>query len=71
MYISKLTKNILFDCFAAGFVPPFSKKPNFQNGQKSQENMTNMNIILLFLAKSLDKHGITPVHIAYPLLTFL
>ena len=27
-----------------------------------------MNIILLFLAKTLDKHGTTPVHITYPLL---
>ena len=32
--------------------------------------MTNKNIILLFLAKPLDKHDITPVHITYsPLLT--
>ena len=28
--------------------------------------MTNMDMILLFLAKPLDKHGITLVHITYP-----
>ena len=40
--------------------PPISeKKPNFQSDQKSREHRTNMNIILLFLAKPLDKHGIT------------
>ena len=28
--------------------------------------MTNMDIILLFLAKPLDKHGTKLVHITYP-----
>ena len=46
--------------------PNFRKKPNFQNGQKGRENRTNMDIILIFLAKPLDKHGITLVHISYP-----
>ena len=44
----------------------FRKKSNFQNGQKSRENRTNIDIILSFLAKSVDKHGITLVHITYP-----
>ena len=43
----------------------FEKKPNFQNGRKSRENRTNMDIMLPFLAKPLDKHGITLVHITY------
>ena len=43
------------------------KKPYFQNGQKNpRENRTNKDIILLILAKPLDKHGITLVHITYP-----
>ena len=46
-------------------LPIFEKKPNFQNGQKSRENRTNMDIILSFLAKPVDKHGITLVHITY------
>ena len=33
--------------------------------KKRQENRTNMDIILLFLAKPLDKHGITLVRITY------
>ena len=48
----------------------FRFKQNFQNDQKSRENRTNMDIILLFLGKPLDKHGITPVHITYPHLGF-
>ena len=66
-----MTKNIVLDCFGVRCVPPFSEKePNFQNGQKSQENRTNMDLILLFSAKPLDKHGITLVHITYPPLLF-
>ena len=55
----KLTKDILFHCFGVRFVPTFSKESqiNFPNDQKSRENRTNMDIILLFLAKPLDKHG--------------
>ena len=61
----------MFDCFGVRFVPPIlEKKPNFQNGQKSRNNGTNMDIILSFLAKSVDKHSITPVHITYPPLIF-
>ena len=57
----------MFDCFGVRFVPPFwKKKPNFQNGQKSRKNGTNIDIILSFLAKSVDKHSITLVHITYP-----
>ena len=57
----------MFDCCGVRFVSPFSKKKsNFQNGQKSRENRTNMDVILSFLAKPLDKHGITLVHITYP-----
>ena len=46
----------------------FEKKVNCQNCQKSQENRTNIyiDIILLFLAKPLDKHGTTLVPITYP-----
>ena len=60
----------MFHCFCVTFsvrlVPIFEKEPNFQNGQKSRENRTNMDIILTFLAKPVDKHGITLVHITYP-----
>ena len=50
----------MFDRCVVRFVSPFSKKKsNFQNGQKSRENWTNMDIILSFLAKPVDKHGIT------------
>ena len=38
---------------------------------KSRENRTHMDIILLFLTKQLDKHGITLVHITYPPLNVL
>ena len=34
--------------------------------KKAGENKTNKDIILLTLAKPLDKHGTTLVHIAYP-----
>ena len=57
----------MFDSFGVRFCPPIlEKKPNFQNGQKSRKNGTNMDIILSFLAKSVDKHSITLVHITYP-----
>ena len=61
--------SILFEFFCVRFDAPFfGKKPNFQNGQKTWENRTNMDIILLILVKRLDKHGTTVVHITYPLL---
>ena len=53
----------MFDCSGARFVPLFSKTKAFKYGQKSQENKTIMDIILLFLAKPLDNHGITLVNI--------
>ena len=57
----------MVDCCGVRFVHTFSKKrPNFQNGQKNRENRTNIDIILSFLAKPVDKHGITLVHITYP-----
>ena len=57
----------MFDCCGVRFVSPEEeKKPDFQNGQKSHENRTNMDIILSFLSKPVDKHGITLVHITYP-----
>ena len=57
----------MFDCCVVRFVSPFSKKKsNFQNGQKSRENRTSLDIILSFLAKPVDKHGITLVYIPYP-----
>ena len=62
----------MFDCCVVRFVSPFSKKKsNFQNGQKSRENRTKMDIILSFLAKPVDKHGITLVHITYPPLVWV
>ena len=49
----------MFDFIGVRFVPPISEnKQNFHNDQKSWENRTNMDMILLFLAKPLDKHGI-------------
>ena len=62
----KLTRNILSDCFGASFVPLVSKKAKLSKWPKSRENRTNMDIILLFLVKPLDKHGITLVRITYP-----
>ena len=56
----------MFDCFGVRFVPPFSKKAKLSKWPKSRENRTNMDIILSFLAKSVDRHGITLVHITYP-----
>ena len=56
----------MFDCFGVRFVPHVRKTPNFQNGQKSCANRTNMDIILSFLAKPVDKHGITLAHVTYP-----
>ena len=62
----------MLDCFDVRFVPPIlKKKPNLQNDQKSRENRTNMDIILSFLAKLVDKHGITLLHITNPPLSFL
>ena len=61
----------MFDCFGVRFVSPhFGKKPNFQNGQKSRKNKTNIEITVSFLTKPVDKHGITLVHITYPPLNF-
>ena len=60
-----LTKNILFDCYDVRFSFYFLKKPNFQNTEKSRENRTNMEIILLILENPPDKHSIAPVHITY------
>ena len=60
----------MFDCFGVTFVPHFGKKTNFQNDRKSLENITNRNIMLSFLAKAQDKHGITLMHITYPPLLF-
>ena len=55
-----LTKHVLFlcDCFSIRSVPPFTNK--------SKENRTKLDIILLLLARPADKHGITLVHIANP-----
>ena len=56
-------KNCYFCCTVWCKKKP--KKPNFQNDQKSQENRTNMDISLLFLAKPLDKHGIKVCTISF------
>ena len=54
------------DCFGVMFVPLFSKKAKISKWPKKPGNRTNMEITLSFLAKSLDKHGITLVRITYP-----
>ena len=57
----------MFDCCVVRLSPHFrKKKSNFLNGQKSCENRTNIDIILSFLAKPVDKHGITLVFFPYP-----
>ena len=59
----------MFDCFGVRFVLPFSKKAKLSKWPKKQAKLrTNIDVILSFLAKPLDKHGITLVHITYPLL---
>ena len=61
----KLTKNILFDCFGVLSLI-FEKSQTFKVTKESGKIGTNMDIILLFLGKPLDKHGIALVHITYP-----
>ena len=57
----------MFDCFGVRFVLPFWKKSQtFKMAKKNWKNGTNVDIILSFLAKSVDKHSITLVHITYP-----
>ena len=56
----------MFDYFGVMFVPLFSKKAKISKWAKKPGNRTNMDITLSFLAKSLDKHGITLVHVTYP-----
>ena len=56
----------MFDCCGVRFVSPFSKKAKLSKWPKSRENRTNMDIILSFLVKPVEKHGITLVHITYP-----
>ena len=51
----------MFDCFGVRFVLPFWKKAKLSKWPKKPENGTNMDMILSFLAKSVDKHSITPV----------
>ena len=62
----KLSGNILLDLFGATFVSPISKKAKLSKWPKILEDRTNMDIILLFLAKPLEKHGTTLVHMTYP-----
>ena len=50
-----MINNILFDCFGARYVPHFGKSQTFKMAKKAGKNRTDMDIILLFLAKSLDK----------------
>ena len=57
----------MFHCFGVRLVPPFSKKGELSKWLKNRENRTiNMEIISSFLAKPVDKNGITLVHITYP-----
>ena len=46
--------------------PYFRKKAKIPKWPKKPGNRTNMDTTLSFLAKSLDKHGVTLVHITYP-----
>ena len=46
--------------------PHLRKKAKLSKWPKSRENRTNIDIILSFLAKPVDKHGTTLVHITYP-----
>ena len=65
--VGKLTKNYCIWLLWCNVCPTiFEIKTNFQNGPQIRENWTNVNIILLFLGKPLDKYGITLVHITYP-----
>ena len=57
----------MLDCFGVRFVPPIFEKAKPSEWPK---NRTNMDIILSFLAKPVDKHGITLLHITYPPLDF-
>ena len=50
-------------CSVVHYYSPLSKKAKLSKWQKSRENRTNMDIILLFLAKPLDT---TLVYITYP-----
>ena len=63
---TKLTKTSCLTALVQGLSPHFRKKAKPYERQKSQESWTNMDIILLFLAKPLDKHGTTLIHITYP-----
>ena len=56
----------MFDCFGVMLSPYFRRKAKISKWPKKPGNRTNMDITLSFLAKSLDKHGITLVHITYP-----
>ena len=61
----------MFDSFVVRFVSPFWKKAKLSKWPKKSENGTNMDMILSFLAKSVDKHSITLVHITYPPLAIM
>ena len=57
----------MFDCCGVKVcLSIFEKKAKLSNDQKSLENRTNMDIILSFLAKPVDKHGIPWKFIFYP-----
>ena len=49
------------DCFGERLISPFSKKKTFKMAKRARENRRNTDIILSFLAKKVDKHGITVV----------
>ena len=67
----KLTTDILFECFGVRFLLPFAKnKTKLSKWLTSREYRTNIDIILLFLGKPVDKRGITQVRITYPPLLF-
>ena len=58
LYLPKIDQKILYDCFSVRFVPISENCETFKM-TKIWENRTNVDIILLFLAKLLDKHGIS------------
>ena len=56
----------MFDCFGVRFVPLFLKKSQtFKMAKRAGKIGQTWKIILPFLAKPLDKHGITLVPITY------
>ena len=67
LYLSNIISKML--CLTAVFkvcLPIFEKSQTFKMAKRAVKiGQVYMDIILSFLAKPVDKHGITPVHITY------